>query len=207
MSSNKKKAFTLIEVVVSLAIILILAGALFSAGKYLKIRAEGQLTTSEIEIISTALGQYYDEYKVFPFSNRDVSPADGKPDPYDKAQLQLDIGCVVSPAGSMLQEMDRQGTLVSNASSAALFYYLDRYSKSREIIEAIAPRLITNKDAQSGAILTISIGGATPIDLPRFIDAWGMSLRYEYMSGYSFPVITSAGPDKIFGTKDDLSSQ
>ncbi len=40
MRTDKKKAFTLIEILVTLAIILILAGALVGAGKYLRVRAE-----------------------------------------------------------------------------------------------------------------------------------------------------------------------
>ncbi len=159
--------------------------------------------------------QYYDEYKAFPFSNRDIFPADGTADPYTKAQLELDIAGTVSPAGSTMEEKGGNSLLVSYASSAALYYFLDQNKDCRQIIESLVPCLITNKDAQTGAPLTISIGGATLVDLPRFIDIWGMSLRYEYMSGYSFPVITSAGPDKIFsypgpdnvlGTADDIES-
>jgi prepilin-type N-terminal cleavage/methylation domain-containing protein len=209
MRIDKKTAFTLIEVLVTLAVILILAGALVGGGKYLKTQAERQLTAGEIEIISTALEQYYDAYKKFPFSNRDIDPTpDGKPDSYTKLHLEWDIAGAagtVSPASLTMEEKAGDNTFVSYASSAALFYYLDQNKDCRQIIEAIASRLITNKDALTGAALTITIGG-TPVDLPRFIDAWGMSLRYEYMSGYSFPAITSAGPDKIFDTQDDLRS-
>jgi prepilin-type N-terminal cleavage/methylation domain-containing protein len=209
MRSNKQKAFTLIEVLVTLAVILILAGALVGGGKYLKTQAERQLTAGEIEIISTALEQYYDAYKKFPFSNRDIDPTpDGKPDSYTKLHLEWDIAGTVSPASLTMEEKAGDNTFVSYASSAALFYYLDQNKDCRQIIEAIASRLITNKDALTGAALTITVGG-TPVDLPRFIDAWGMSLRYEYMSGYgyAFPVITSAGPDKTFDTTDDLTSR
>jgi prepilin-type N-terminal cleavage/methylation domain-containing protein len=200
MKTDNQKAFTLIEVVMAMAIILILAGALLTGGKFLRTRAEAQLTQSAIEVIGAAMEQYYEAYKVFPFetvanfgeSNYTVVPTLPSP------------GTV---AGGTTEEIQKNGVSFSNASSALLFYYLDKNSNCRQLLDAIAARMITNKDAKTGVVLTVDIGLAMPVDLPRFIDAWGMSLRYEYMSGYSFPVITSAGPDKIFDTEDDLSSQ
>jgi hypothetical protein len=56
----------------------------------------------------------------------------------------------------------------------------------------------------------------------RVIDPWGKTLRYSYYknsqeigsssepdpdSPRTFPVIISAGPDKIFGTSDDISTR
>ena len=77
---------------------------------------------------------------------------------------------------------------------------------SRVIVEAVANSLVTNKD-YSGADITITIGANPPIDLPRYVDPWGMSIRYEYLPGTAFPVLTSAGPDKIFDTPDDITSK
>ncbi len=200
---NSQKAFTLIEVLVTLVIVLILAGALVGTGKYLRTRAERQLTQSEIEVICTALELYYDEYGVFPFETY-----------ADFGKINYGVIPVLAPgtvSGGDTEEKIKDpvdNKYESNASSAALFYYLNRNKNCRQIIEAISERLITNKDAQTGARLKVLVG-APPIevDLPRFIDAWGTALRYTYQSGDVFPVIFSAGPDKKFDTKDDLSSQ
>lgn len=199
MNADKKKAFTLIEVLVSLTIILILAGALVGTGKYLRTRAERQLTQSAIEVICTALEQYYDQTTAFPVADVNF----GWTGCTTQYTCVPNLGTVI---GGTTEERQKNGVSFSNASSAALFYYLDHNKNCRQIIDAISERLITNKDAQTGSPLKVSIGAET-VDLPRFIDAWGTSLRYEYMDGYSFPKITSAGPDKKFDTKDDLSSQ
>ena len=207
MDTENKKAFTLIEVLITLSLILILAAVFIGGTKWLRIRANRQLTQSAIEVIGTALSQYYDEYRAFPFKNRDLDN-NKIPDPYTKVYLEADTGGTVSPAALTLDEKMGNGLYVSYASSAALFYYLDQNRNCRTLIDAISGQLITNKDPQTQAALSISIGSPAIIkDLPRFIDAWGMSLQYEYMDGYSFPVIISAGQDKIFGTKDDLKSQ
>jgi prepilin-type N-terminal cleavage/methylation domain-containing protein len=42
----------------------------------------------------------------------------------------------------------------------------------------------------------------------EFLDPWGTPLQYQYVPGMTFPVITSAGPDKGFPTVgDNLSSR
>ena len=42
---------------------------------------------------------------------------------------------------------------------------------------------------------------------PGIFDPWGMPLIYEYGSGDTFPKLTSAGPDKMWGTADDVSNR
>jgi len=201
MDADKKKAFTLIEVLVSLTIILILAGALVGAGKYLRTRAERQLTRSAIEVICTALEQYYDQTTAFPVADVNF----GWTGCTTQYTCVPNLGTVI---GGTTEERQKNGVSFSNASSAALFYYLDHNKNCREIIGAISERLITNKDALTGARLKVLVGAPpVEVDLPRFVDAWRMSLRYVYSSGDAFPVIFSAGPDKKFDTKDDLSSQ
>jgi len=211
MNTDRQQAFTFIEVVLTMAIILILVGAMLAGGKYLKVQGQRQLTQSAIEVIVTAMEQYYDEYRIFPF----VTVVNFGQTDYTVVPTLPLPGSVV---GGTTEEKQKNGDSFSNASSAALYYFLDQNKDCRQIIESLVPGLITNKDAQTGALLTINItinGAVVAVDLPRFVDVWGTSLRYEYMSGYSFPVITSAGPDKIFsypgpdnifGTADDIES-
>lgn len=42
---------------------------------------------------------------------------------------------------------------------------------------------------------------------PRLCDPWGTALDYVYVPNDQFPELTSAGPDKKFGTIDDISSK
>jgi hypothetical protein len=45
-------------------------------------------------------------------------------------------------------------------------------------------------------------------DTPAEIyDPWGTVLDYRYLAGDNFPELVSAGPDKIFGTADDISNR
>jgi len=38
-------------------------------------------------------------------------------------------------------------------------------------------------------------------------DPWGTVLDYRYIPGDNFPLLVSAGPDKTFGTADDMSNR
>jgi prepilin-type N-terminal cleavage/methylation domain-containing protein len=38
-------------------------------------------------------------------------------------------------------------------------------------------------------------------------DAWGTVLDYRYIPGDNFPLLVSAGPDKTFGTADDINNR
>jgi type II secretory pathway pseudopilin PulG len=185
----RKNAFTLIEVLVTLAIIMILVGVLAGTGQYLRTRSGIQLTQSTIQIIDAALEQYQEQYRAFPFKNKDEN-GDAVADPYSLDHFKTDLTAVIT-----------SGTLTdNNASSAALYYFLNRCGDSKAILDTLSDRMITGQQVK------MMIGGVT-YNVPWFIDAWGVSLRYEYLDNYPYPKIMSAGPDKIFGTSDDLSNQ
>jgi len=42
---------------------------------------------------------------------------------------------------------------------------------------------------------------------PELYDGWGTVLDYSYVAGQTFPELISAGPDRTFGTPDDISSK
>lgn len=201
----RKNAFTLIEVLVTLAIIMILVGALAGTGQYLRTRSGIQLTKSTIQVIDTALEQYQEQYKKNPFSNR-VDINTGQPIDYTKVHLEADTGMtsITTSDNKDTKLLEKDGTCY--ASSIGLFYYLDRCADSKAILDTLSNRMITTLDAATGLQIKMIMGGVT-YNVPRFIDAWGMSLRYEYLDNYPYPKIMSAGPDKIFGTSDDLSNQ
>jgi type II secretory pathway pseudopilin PulG len=53
-----------------------------------------------------------------------------------------------------------------------------------------------------------------PAGVPDLRDPWGTELNYVYIhdanfpnAGYNFPELISAGPDRKFGTPDDISSK
>ena len=65
---------------------------------------------------------------------------------------------------------------------------------SRKVLDKISDSLIENKYGVAG----------TP---PEIYDPWGTVLDYRYVTGDNFPELISAGPDKIFGNADDISSR
>ena len=88
----------------------------------------------------------------------------------------------------------------SNAAAHSEYLYneLNSVPDSRSILERINNSLIENKYRAAG----------TPIGTkPEIYDPWGTTLDYRYTPGENFPLMVSAGPDKKFGTADDISSK
>lgn len=196
--ARQQRGFTLMEVLVTAAVILILISILIGTGRRIKERAAEDLTRSMLEVLCTALEQYYDEAERFPFeANAGFSQTD----------LEGLLAAGVNPPDS-LQEKDGGSVWIPNASSAALYYFLNRIPSSRTIAAAVADTLIAGKDALGQPIrMEQPVGSGVWIDLPRYIDSWKTSIRYVYRQGWAFPVLTSAGPDRIFGTPDDITSK
>jgi hypothetical protein len=169
-------------------------------GKYLRVRAERQLTKSEIEIISTALQQYYDQ-------TGGTFPPQVNSDGELATALAVTAVTVISPGGTHPTGSEGQRWWCSES----LFYFLDRIPQSKAVLSGLSNRMLSNKD-KTGIGLQVEIPtDGTTYDCVRFVDAWGMSLNYTYTAGDAFPVLTSAGPDKKFAvppaTEDDLRNQ
>ena len=97
-----------------------------------------------------------------------------------------------------------------------MYFFLSRVPESRKTLDKIDKSLITRKGSD-GSDMTIFIDNKE-YPLLRIIDPWGTTLRYDYYeetglyaermeSKKTFPVITSAGPDKEFGSADDITNR
>ncbi len=73
-----------------------------------------------------------------------------------------------------------------------LYSALSSLPVSREVLEKISGKLIKNE---------FNAGAVPPVY--EIYDPWGTVLNYRYNSGDSFPVLTSAGPDKNHATDGD----
>ena len=78
--------------------------------------------------------------------------------------------------------------------SEYLYNELSLIPESRKILGKIADSLLKN---EYGAAETLA----------EIYDPWGMALDYRYVPGDNFPELVSAGPDKIFGTADDIPNR
>ena len=79
------------------------------------------------------------------------------------------------------------------STSAALYGQLYSTPDSRKILEQISESLLKKHPDD--------------INMLQILDPWGTVLEYRYSPGDSFPVLISAGPDRIFGTADDIRSR
>ena len=200
---RRHRGFSMLEVLTAIAIIAVLVSMVLGLGKRVKIQAQERLCKSGIDIISSALDQYYDQYADFPFVaelNPDLTPI------YVQATLlaylNAEFGIVPPDTGSIPGAVEDE-----YASSEALYYYLDKKCpNSRKLIDKLATSLTAGGGAGGGAgKRTYDDAGGTPVlDLVRFVDPWGNPLRYTYSAGDVFPVIASAGADKSLDTDDDI---
>ncbi len=86
----------------------------------------------------------------------------------------------------------------ANALIHSEYLYGELYSipSSRKILEKVSDSLIKH-DVDTGTIPPV----------PEIYDPWGTPLDYRYVPGDNFPELLSAGPDKIFGSGDDISNK
>ena len=191
---RRQFGMTLVELLVALVVVLILISATARLGRYVKIRSSILLTQSALEVLNTALQLYYDDFGAFP-------PVVLGRVPFGEA-----IGSGVSyTAGSgVLRSADWPDE--ADWPSAGLYYFLDRSPESRGIVEALTGSLMTNQDALETAVRVDLSPSGERKDLVRFVDPWGTSLWYWHSGGGVFPRVISAGPDKTFGTEDDIEN-
>jgi len=95
-------------------------------------------------------------------------------------------------SGKFPQQLEKN---YKNASSHSEYLYKELQSipSSRQVLEKISDSVIRSNP---GAV-----------NMPLICDPWGTVLDYRYVPGDNFPELISAGPDRIFGTSDDISSK
>jgi type II secretory pathway pseudopilin PulG len=84
-----------------------------------------------------------------------------------------------------------QGEVATHAEY--LYGQLDSVPESRRLLQQIPASLV--------------VGIKDSADPMRVCDPWGTVIDYRYKADDTFPELVSAGPDKTFGTPDDISSR
>ncbi|MGB2865184.1 MAG: type II secretion system protein [Sedimentisphaerales bacterium] len=99
-------------------------------------------------------------------------------------------------------------SVAERAAAYSEYLYGELYSipSSRKILEKVSDSLIKNEYSPAGVLLNDTY--------PEIYDPWQVNSKefrraidYIYVAGDNFPRLISAGPDKIFGTADDISSR
>lgn len=187
-ATRRQFGMTLTEVLVSLVVLLILISAAARLGQYVKTRSAVQLADSLLSVIDTAMQLYYEDYQAFPPQVHAAS----------EAGFEAATGTSITVVNGAVS--------ADYWSSAALYWMLNRSPHSRDIIAAVSSRLVSAEDAAARPIV-IQLADGERKNLLRFVDPWGMSLRYEYVPSDHFPRLRSAGPDGQFGTEDDIENR
>jgi prepilin-type N-terminal cleavage/methylation domain-containing protein len=220
---QNKTGVTLVEILVVVAIIAILVTMVIGIAARIDTQGKERLTENTIALLTAALGEFGD----YGYSYSDSNYADFKfpldcnnfPQNDLEGALKDALGTTTTPAITPV------GAHEPNYSgSEALYFFLSRVPESRQTLDRIDKKLVTNLGL-NGSPMEITVGSgvdAKVYPLFRVIDPWGGTLRYSYYrniresspssepessSPRTFPVITSAGPDKEFDSADDITSR
>jgi prepilin-type N-terminal cleavage/methylation domain-containing protein len=233
-----KSGFTLIEMLMVVAIIAILVSMVVGITKRVDDQRKERLCRNTIDLIGNALEQFRDfgyEYKdsyydglTFPLDCNDFPITSFFPYPNLQDTLHSALYSPTAPAITIWPVAQHDPRF---SGSEALYFILSQVPDCRKTLGKIDKSLLTNKGIDRVTDVNIAVpSGATATsttNLPftRIIDPWGTTLRYDYYPEYAdytgtiipykdyrdsakrtFPVITSAGPDKRFDTADDISN-
>jgi prepilin-type N-terminal cleavage/methylation domain-containing protein len=226
--SNKqqtKTGFTLVEMVVVIAIVAVLATMVIGIAAHIDSRKDQKRAGRTLTLLNTALGQFHDygfsydkdsDYTAFGFPlDCNGFDKDGVEDALEAA-LGLEAGAVIIIGA---HNPDYSGNEV-------MYLLLSMVPSSRQTLEKIDKKLITSLGSDKQP-MEITIGSAEDLreyQLFRVLDPWGTALQYDYYdeqlppittaelntmkdSKKSFPLVTSAGPDRLFGTDDDITNR
>jgi type II secretory pathway pseudopilin PulG len=213
---GQKSGLTLIEMLAVLAIIMLLVGMLAGVAARITTQGKERLTRDTISLIGNALEQFRD----FDYKYKDPGFA-GLTFPLDCNNFS-GIGlanALYSAIGDTFAITPVDPCQTENSGSEALYFILIQVPDCRKTLDKIDKSLLTNKD-KNGIELKLEINPPSGNFYPliRFIDPWKKPLRYDYYDEWqndpiirlrdkkTFPVITSAGADRRFGTNDDISN-
>ena len=230
---NRQSGFTLLEVIVVVAVIVVLTSIVVSVATRIDSQSKERLTEDTFGLLNAALEQYKD----FGYQLKD-NPAYIAEERDFFLGLQFPIDCNGFTAAEIATTLESvlylgagdvnipAGHDPNYSGSEMLYFFLSKVPANKEILSRIGKKLITNIGL-GGQAMNITIG-IFPNDrtypLYRFVDAWGTTLRYDYYydefppfndiikisnmknSKRSFPLIISAGPDKVFDTADDIKN-
>jgi type II secretory pathway pseudopilin PulG len=222
-SGSLKSGWTLVEILVVIAIIIILISVMAGVAKRIDDQGKERLCRSTLTLIDNALEQFRDfgyEYKSADFAGL-VFPLDCNDYPVQRDVLIPTLRKALGATTVTIEPNDLARPITHQyeySGSEALYFFLSQVPDCRVTIDKIDKSLLTNKDNVGNEMKLVIDGVSYP--LIRIIDPWGSTLRYDYYyddtlfplkpelaTRKTFPVITSAGPDKQFGTGDDVSSR
>jgi prepilin-type N-terminal cleavage/methylation domain-containing protein len=222
-----KTGFTLIEMLLVVAVMAILSSVLIAMAGKIQNKANTRLMENTFSLIDSALQEYQDfGYKLdlakipagerLDFYSSLKFPADCNG--FDTAGLEAELADTLNANSVTIEDEDR---FFEYAGIEAMVFMLRKVPASRQLLEEVDDSLLSDENTSRKMNVTLASALDPQRDyfLIRINDPWGEALRYDYydesLSDYSdrqdtvknFPMLKSAGPDKIFGTADDITSR
>lgn len=215
---QNETCFTLVEMLIVVAMVVILTTMVIGLAGRIDNQSKEQLTKNTIGIITAALRQFRDykyRYEAPIYAGFDF-PLDCNDFPQPAVEMTLGnaLGATVAIGGA---------PDIRYSGCEALYFLLNQVPECRKTLDKIDESLLTNLDSnKQPRNISVTFPGGVPKVYPllRVIDPWGITLKYDYYDEVlippdprqkrSFPVITSAGPDRKFGpgdAGDDISSR
>ncbi|HUW18548.1 MAG TPA: type II secretion system protein [Sedimentisphaerales bacterium] len=222
-SCTDKTGVTLIEMLIVVAVIALMVSMVVGIGQRTHTQGQIQLTGESIAIVVTALQQFQEHgyaYKATAYAELDF-PLDCNGFASDALLRTLERGLGWDAGAANIAPLNPGDPIEHKAEfsgSEALYFFLSRVPECRKTLERMDRSLLTNRDDKGYGMQLRTPPPAGDFALWRIIDPWGTTLDYDYYdetkpeaefagTKRSFPVVTSAGPDRQFGTPDDLTSR
>ncbi|AQQ09447.1 type II secretion system protein G [Sedimentisphaera cyanobacteriorum] len=204
MRPRKLKAFTIVELLIVSAVLLIIAGVAVPFSVKVKNQFKLKDTKALLTVLADAVERYQNARGDVPFTTLDDSGNIRLPQPDElKEIIEAEISGSPEADGGAVTLLPEPSVHNSFAGSEALYFILSRCPDSAKFLEEISSDMITAK--YDGQTLKAAYAGKEYI-LPRITDSWGNAIRYYYKAEWTFPRIVSAGPDCEFDTEDDISN-
>jgi prepilin-type N-terminal cleavage/methylation domain-containing protein len=211
-----KYGLTLIEMLIVVGIIALLTAMIIGIARRIDTQSKERLAENTTAIINTALGQFKD----YGYDYNDVDYR-GFVFPLDCSGFNVVAAQNVLSTALGATVMMTPDPNINFTGCEVMYFLLSQVPECRTTLDKIDKSLITNKGSNNQSMsIRITFPDTSFKDYPllRIIDPWKTTLRYDYYdetlnlngmkkSRRTFPVIISAGPDKVFNTSDDIRSR
>jgi len=219
---------TLVEMLLAVTIVAILATLVITVIVRIDSRNKEDLTKGLMVTINAALSEFRDykfEYRLGNLTDSEATfyrNLEFPPDcnDYRKNEIEETIEGLLGLGASDVVITGINDPCDSGCE--VMYFFLRMVPTSRAVLSDIDESMLSNLDS-SDQQMTIRINNMNSRENPwmRIVDPWGTTLNYDYYVNEqqedsalsdaqraetirAFPLITSAGPDREFGTDDDI---
>lgn len=207
---NRRRAFTLIEVLVALVILVVLVSIIAVAGTSIMRSQRINLTDTMMNAVNNAVADYARFWPAGPHAT--------------KGWPEWDVHYLWSPADPLAynvqQDPDRRGERDTNEPNECLTYALTAEVGTGPFLKKLPSKFLAipqggddfnnRYSLPNHPVTGKPIGKGAPV--MRLVDAWGTPLAYQWLNKDNLPIIEtstsmadhvrifSAGPDRQFGS-------